>query len=211
MPKNNYDKLAPFYDLISHSVYGQALVKAQRSVLPYILDGQNVLIVGGGTGWILNEIEKLGRKHISVTYIEASSKMVALARKRKVSFQVDFVCDYVEDVNTDKLFEVIITPFFFDNFQEEKCLFILDKLDKLLKSNGLFLYADFRLIEQNRKFWKKLVLKRMYLFFRIFTKIETNNLVDMATILDAKYELKWSQFSFHDFVFAAMFQKNLKK
>lgn len=208
MRKNNYDTLAPFYDFISHSVYGQALVKAQRTVLQYVKDGQKLLIVGGGTGWILDEIEKLDKKNISVTYLEASAKMIELSRKKKVSFPVEFVCAYAEDIDPQQTWDVVMTPFFFDNFPEEKCLFILDKLDKLLVDNGLLLYVDFRLTKENSKFWKKILLQTMYIFFRVLTHIETQRIVDMGSLLDKKYRKEWSQFSFHDFVFAAVYRKN---
>ncbi|WP_447642625.1 MULTISPECIES: class I SAM-dependent methyltransferase [Chitinophagaceae] len=208
MAKNNYDTLAPFYDLTSRAVYGQALVRAQRSVLQFIKDGQKVLIVGGGTGWVLDEIEKLNRKNITVTYIEASAKMVALSRKKSVSFPVEFICAYAEETKLQQRFDVLMTPFFFDNFSEEKCLALLDVLDGYLKESGMLLYVDFRLTQQNMRFWKKMLLKTMYLFFHIFTKIETNKIVDMASILEKKYVEQWSQFSFHEFVFAAVYSKN---
>ncbi|MFT4205357.1 MAG: methyltransferase [Chitinophagaceae bacterium] len=234
MQKNNYDRLAPFYDFISRAVYGQALVRAQRSVLHFLEDGQDVLVVGGGTGWILDEIEKLERKNIAVTYIEASSKMIALARKRKVSFPVDFICEYIENVafsspqlhgessphnipspqsgqagtlRRSGYFDIVITPFFFDNFSEEKCLFLFEKMDKMLRQNGLLLYVDFRLTPQNCKKWKRFLLWTMYLFFRVLTHIETKQLVDMASIFPKKYREEWSQYSFHDFVFAAAYRK----
>ncbi len=208
MRKNNYDKLAPFYDFVSHSVYGQALVKAQRSVLSFVEDGKKMLIVGGGTGWILDEIEKLNKKNIAVTYLEASPKMITLARKKKVSFPVEFVCAYAEDLYSERTWDIIMTPFFFDNFSLEKCLFILDKLDKSLVEKGWLLYVDFRLTKENNRFWKRLLLKTMYRFFSFITHIETQKLVDMASILDKKYQEEWSRFSFHDFVFAAVYRKN---
>lgn len=207
MRKNNYDKLAPIYDFVSHAVYGQALVKAQRSVLHAIENGQKILIVGGGTGWILDEIEKLNKKNISVSYMEASSKMIELAKKRRLSFPVEFICQYAEDIDTTKKWDVIMTPFFFDNFQKKKGLFLLEKLDNALNTGGLFLYVDFRLTKENVKFWKKALLKTMYLFFRFITHIETNTLVDMASILEKKYQKNFTQYSFHDFVFAGIYIK----
>jgi len=207
MQKNNYDRLAPFYDFVSHAVYGQALVKAQRSLLSFVKEGQNILIVGGGTGWILEELEKLNKKNIAVTYLEASDKMVDLARKKKVSFPVDFLCAYAEDVAHTTQYDVLMTPFFFDNFTEEKAVSLLENLDGSLKNGGSFLYVDFRITEQTSTFFNRTLLKTMYVFFKIFTHIETDKLVDMDAILEKKYTKLWSEFSFHNFVYAACYRK----
>jgi ubiquinone/menaquinone biosynthesis C-methylase UbiE len=42
-----------------------------------------VLLVGGGTGWVLDEISKLNRKNISVVYVEKSSKMIELVQEKE--------------------------------------------------------------------------------------------------------------------------------
>ncbi len=49
----NYNNSAWFYDSLAGLVYGKALVKAQVYLLQYIPADSNILIVGGGTGWIL--------------------------------------------------------------------------------------------------------------------------------------------------------------
>ena len=205
--KNNYDRLAPFYDMISHIVYRDALIMAQRSVLRFIKDEDKILIVGGGTGKILEEIERTNKKNITVTYLEASAKMIELAQKRKYSFPVQYVCAYAENAVLETQFDVIITPFFFDNFPKEKCLQLLEKLDKNLILGGSFFYIDFRLTEQNSKIWKKMLLNTMYFFFKVITRIETNQLVDMHSLLNEKYQWQWSQYSFHQFVYAAVYLK----
>jgi ubiquinone/menaquinone biosynthesis C-methylase UbiE len=46
--------------------------------------GSNVLILGGGTGWILSELKKINPT-CRVYYIEASAKMLELAKARFVT------------------------------------------------------------------------------------------------------------------------------
>ncbi|PZP40995.1 MAG: hypothetical protein DI598_18765, partial [Pseudopedobacter saltans] len=62
---------------------------------------------------------------------------------------------------------------------------------------------------ENNKVWKKWLLKTMYTFFGLITHIETNSLVDMASILDKKYHQEWSQYSLHDFVYSAVYIKKV--
>jgi ubiquinone/menaquinone biosynthesis C-methylase UbiE len=55
---NNYDRIARIYDKLSRMVFGKSIVRAQQSILPFITTPARMLIVGGGTGWILEEIAR---------------------------------------------------------------------------------------------------------------------------------------------------------
>ena len=69
----NYDNSAWFYDRLSRLIYGKALVRSQVYLLRYIPAGSIILIAGGGTGWILEEISKLHPSGLKITYVEISS------------------------------------------------------------------------------------------------------------------------------------------
>jgi hypothetical protein len=55
----SFNNSAWFYDRLSRLVYGKAIVNTQLYLLGYIQPNSNILIVGGGTGWILDEITRL--------------------------------------------------------------------------------------------------------------------------------------------------------
>ncbi len=80
----NYNKIAKYYDLISRLVYGKAIIKAQVSLLKFIPANSSVLIIGGGTGWVLEELAKIHQEGLTIIYVENSSKMIALAQKEIV-------------------------------------------------------------------------------------------------------------------------------
>jgi ubiquinone/menaquinone biosynthesis C-methylase UbiE len=116
---SNYDNSAVFYDRLSRVVFGQALISSQVYLLPFIPPNASVLIVGGGTGWILEEIAKTYPSGLSITYVEISAKMNALAQKRNTANnQVIFVNKPIEAVADSDSYDVIITSFLFDNFSE---------------------------------------------------------------------------------------------
>ena len=81
MLERNYDSIALIYDRLARLVYGRSLVNAQLYLLDAIPAEAHVLIVGGGTGWVLEEITKRHPSGLSIDYIDAASKMVALAKK----------------------------------------------------------------------------------------------------------------------------------
>ncbi|MEP5106138.1 MAG: methyltransferase type 12, partial [Ekhidna sp.] len=60
MVVNDFDFVAPIYDRLSKLVFGKSLIKAQAYHLKVIGDKDRVLILGGGTGKLLEFIPKSG-------------------------------------------------------------------------------------------------------------------------------------------------------
>jgi ubiquinone/menaquinone biosynthesis C-methylase UbiE len=205
---NNYNSIARFYDFISRIIYRDSIIKAQVSLIQFISENNKVLIVGGGTGWILEEISKLNKQNISVVYVEKSSAMIALAKKRNYkNLRVEFIEKRIEDYSSAEKFDIIFTPFLFDNFFKEKIDAVFIQLDTLLKQNGIWLYADFVNDKTNKKLWQQFLLKVMYLFFRLTTRIETQTLINMRPYFAEKYILLSQQFFYSGFIQAIAYTK----
>ena len=81
MSQSNFNLIAPVYDFLAKMVFGSHLKKAQTIFLNQIKEGDRVLVVGGGTGWILEELNQLN-KPIKVVYVEPSTKMMSLSKAR---------------------------------------------------------------------------------------------------------------------------------
>ena len=69
---SNYDNSAAFYDQLSQMVFGKALIRAQLYLLQQVPPNSTVLIVGGGTGWILEELSNIHYSGLAITYVEIS-------------------------------------------------------------------------------------------------------------------------------------------
>ena len=176
---NNYDPIAGKYDLLSRLVFRQNLVLSQTCLLQHIPAGSKVLIVGGGTGWIIEESAKIHSSGLSITYVEISEKMILLAKKRDArQNKVYFVNKAVEEFVTDEKYDIILTAFLFDNFGDEKAKLIFNNLATLLQDKGKWLFADFHIDKKSRE-WQRLLLKLMLNFFRVICKIEARELIPM--------------------------------
>ena len=206
--RNNYNSIAGYYDRFSRIVFQRSIIKAQQYLIEFIMNNYKVLLVGGGTGWILEEISKLKRNNVSVVYVEKSLKMIELSKKRNYeNISVEFVNEGIEQYKTDKNFDVILTPFLFDNFMEKKIQFVFKKLDALLNKKGFWLYADFTDDAMNKQLWKKYLLKTMYAFFSLTANIETQRLVNVRPYFADKYEMVSEQFYYRHFIQAVACRK----
>src|SRR5258708_1136346 len=89
---------------------------AQQYFLGNIREHAKVLILGGGSGWLLANLLRL-RQNCEVWYIDASEKMIALSRqKNKPEYRVHFIHGTELDIPLTIQFDVVITNFYFDLF-----------------------------------------------------------------------------------------------
>jgi ubiquinone/menaquinone biosynthesis C-methylase UbiE len=204
---SNYDNSAWFYDRLSRLVYGKALIRSQVYLLSYIPAGSSILIAGGGTGWILEEITRLHPSGLKITYAEISANMMALSRKRNTGGnEVIYINLPVEDIQIPDQFDVVITPFLFDNFTEQTLQKVFNKIHNSLKPGGIWLNTDFRL---TGKWWQKLLLKSMILFFRIICRIESTKLPKIEQCFEQHaYRIINQKSFFGEFILSTAYQKN---
>jgi ubiquinone/menaquinone biosynthesis C-methylase UbiE len=207
---NNFDTVAPVYDRLSQMVFGRAQMNAQIHQLKHIPPDSHILIVGGGTGWILESIAKQCSSGLQITYVEISGKMIRRAKARDTgNNDVEFIHAAIEDYKTGLKFDVILTPFLFCNFLEETTTLVFNKLHSLLKPKGLWLIADFTMKKGKGKWWKSLLTKSMYLFFKLFGIVEGNALTDMQPVFFAHhYKIKEEAFYYSGFIQSAVYVKS---
>lgn len=204
----NYDNSASFYDRLSRLVFGRALVNAQVYFLPFIPKNSNVLIVGGGTGWILEEIAKIHPAGLQITYVEISANMMALSRKRNTgSNQVNYINMAVEQAKLPQQFDVVITPFLFDNFNEVNLSVIFRHIHQTLKPGGIWLNTDFQL---TGKWWQAVILKSMLLFFKVVCRVESWRLPDVTKQFSTEgYRVEEQKTFFGDFVMTRAYKMHV--
>lgn len=206
---NNYDKIARYYDRLSRLVFFKAQVNAQINQLKFIPENSRILIVGGGTGWILEELTKVYPAGLKIVYIEISEKMIELSKKRNTGNNtVEFVNSKVEDFSSLANFDVISTPFLFDNFPEEKAGVVFEQLNSLLQKNGLWLFVDFTAELGKGRCWKSAFLKLMYGFFKLIGIVEASKLTDMNPYFKSvNYKEVNKRAYYGDFIQASVYQK----
>lgn len=206
---NNYDRIAAHYDKLSRLVFGQSQVRAQLALLPFITPSARVLIAGGGTGWILPEMAKI-QKGLEIDYVEISSKMLDLARTQPCGGnQVTFILSAIEDFHSSEAYDVIMTPFLFDNFSQSRAMGVFGRLNNMLNTGGLWLFTDFHIDKGVRQLWQRALLRSMYVFFRNISHVEANELPDMPChFQENNYQMLSESYHFGKFIRSAAYRKS---
>ncbi|QHL88938.1 methyltransferase domain-containing protein [Nibribacter ruber] len=179
----NFNGIAPLYDQLAKGVYGSAQLRAQQQYLASIPEHAQVLILGGGTGWILTEVLRLARPG-HVLFLEASEKMVHLAKERLqkksqsgLETQVEFRVGTEKDLGTEEKFHVVLTPFVLDLFAVEQARQMVQTLDQHLLTGGLWLHTDFQESDSwFKKIWQQPLLWAMYRFFGWVSQVPARRL-----------------------------------
>jgi tRNA (cmo5U34)-methyltransferase len=201
----SFDVIAPVYDLLSRMVYGKSIVAAQKYFLKDIPEGAHVLIVGGGTGWIIEELFAVN-KTCSVVYIEASQKMLQKAQSRMNSSdksRIQFI--FQSEMPSEGSYDVIITNFFLDVFPSYKLIYIIQQLKDRVVTNGRWIVTDF--VDDGKR-WQRFLLKVMYAFFRSVSKLEASILPPWQRLLmDAGMQRNGVKRFYAGFIETAIYQK----
>lgn len=170
IPKSvaQFDGVAPIYDFLSSLVFGRRLQEAQTVFLTAIPEGASVLVVGGGTGQMLEQLVLVARpKHI--LFLDSSARMVSRATERMLNTPIFSSIEFrVGDVMTlqhPASFDVVMTPFLLDLFTETTLRQqLLPVVLSTLKPDGLWLVTDF---VRTSVWWQKILLWSMIRFFRL--------------------------------------------
>ncbi len=203
---SNYDNASWFYDRLSRVVYGKALINAQNAFLHLIPAKSNILIAGGGTGRIIEDIATIHPSGLQITYVEISKKMMALSKERNTGKNnIHYINAAVESAGLEPGFDVVITPFLMDNFTPETFDKVFSTLHHLLKPAGLWLNTDFQL---TGKWWQKLLLTTMYSFFNLLGCMETSYLPAIKQRFKISgYEITDEKTFFGDFMITTAYIK----
>jgi tRNA (cmo5U34)-methyltransferase len=186
LPDSGFDYVAAFYDPLARLVYGRALQQAQQAALQALPPGApHVLIVGGGTGWVLGEVLQL-RPEARVLYLEASPQMLERSQQFLQQYwptkqeQVEFRLGTEAALQSGEQFEALVTFFLLDLFEPKRLRQLVGHLHATCRPGAPWLVADFGV---PGTWWQHGLLAAMYGFFGLTTGISARQRPPIETEL----------------------------
>jgi ubiquinone/menaquinone biosynthesis C-methylase UbiE len=201
---NRFNGISRWYDPLTSVVFGKAIRDAQTCHLNLVPRDSKVLVLGGGTGWWLNDLMKNDVSRI--VYIEASEKMLGQARKNIFDKdRIQFIHGTEKAIpKLNESFDVIITFFYLDLFDFYSLQKNISILHHSLKHEGLWLVADFVQLT----WWHRNMLRVMYLFFRLINAMDTYHLEHWEKCLhDMNMELVTQESRYGRFIKSGVYRK----
>lgn len=184
----SFDAVAPIYDTLARLVFGRSVERAQTYFLKTMPANANVLIIGGGTGWIIQKLLQ-NRQLNRIDYVEASSKMIQLAQRKynqvrkqqnvDLQAKVNFIHGTEKNLPQDIVYDTILTFFVLDTQSETALHSMMTILYTSLKKSGMWLFADFKISrKKHERWWHLLLVRMMFLFFRLTCHLQNKQLPD---------------------------------
>jgi len=203
MKANDFDRIARGYDVMSNLVFGRSIKKSQTCYLNLVSPHSRVLVLGGGTGWILRELDNL-QTPIDITYIDASGNMIEASKKRAPfkHLKVQYIQGTQADI-PDSEFDVVITNYFLDVFDKNQLPIVVKTIDRVIAKEGIWIVTDF----VNAGWWQNVLIKIMYIFFRWVANLSGSQLLSFEHYLNQINREKVKSIKFHyDMIEAAVYQ-----
>jgi len=201
-----FDSLAATYDMMARLAFGNSIRNAQLCYLEEVGRASRVLVLGGGTGWLLGELLRISSA-CEVWYIDASLKMLQRAKRiarHHPGSIVHFIHGTEESIPFNVQYDVVITNFYFDMFSHDLLRKALGQINRSIAPGTKLLASDF---VENNVWWQSFLLFTMYQFFRRVCKIEAHRLPDWEACLRINnFECKESRFFYGKFIKSSVFQ-----
>lgn len=195
-----YARLAWCYDNLASLAFAGRIRKSQLYFLNRIIPEANVLILGGGTGWIAQEVLRQ-KPNIKIVYVDASSSMMKRARARLATESIRWI-EGDETQIPDGTYDAVILPFILDSLADPRLIALLAGLKRHLHQNSIVLVTDFT----DQALWHRLYLKFLYWFFKITTNIQRNSLSLWEEQLKASgYVQRAKQSFFNNFIITTLY------
>jgi ubiquinone/menaquinone biosynthesis C-methylase UbiE len=177
----NCDFIAPHYWWIERLGMGRALERRRLWFLPEIGSARRALVLGDGDGRFLKAFMRRNPA-VRADYVDLSKGMLDLARRKAGTERVNYEnCDARTIQLPPGEYDLIATHFFFDCFGAEELDRLIGRIAKAAKPGARWVVSEFR----DSSFMARLVVRFLYLFFRITTGLETRMLVDHRPMLQS--------------------------
>lgn len=209
----DFSRVARVYDVMAGAVFGRAQRRAQQAALaaglPLAGQAPRVLVLGGGGGWVLIELLRQCPA-AQVLYLETSAPMLAQAHARLrqlapgAAAQVEFRQGNEQALGPAEQFDVVVTFFVLDCFTLAEFPAAVARLQAARRPRALWLVADFR---PPRTWWQRVLLRAMYLFFKVMVGLRAQQLPPWPSTLAALGLQNRYQASFYgDFIWCWVLQ-----
>jgi hypothetical protein len=184
----NFNLIARPYRWLEYLTLGNALENCRTHHLPKLLDRHRGLVLGDGDGRFLAQL-LTQNPTLHADAVDASTVMLQLLRQR-CEASASSLDARLSTHNVNALtfplrgpYDLVVTHFFLDCFTQPELDALITRITPTLTHGALWLISDFRIPTGLMHLPAKLIVRSLYLAFRLLTGLRTTHLPDHATPL----------------------------
>lgn len=191
-PQPNFDVLAGPYRTLEYLTFGRALHRARTHFLPALAPCRRALILGDGDGRFTAAL-LAHNPHLHADAVDLSPAMLrALTRRAHAAHPTAAtrLRTHCTDARTfvlpaDTSYDLVVTHFFLDCLTTPEVHTLCRNLRRSLAPQAAWLLSDFRILPGALHLPSHLLIRALYLGFRILTGLRTASLPDHIAALSS--------------------------
>jgi SAM-dependent methyltransferase len=187
---SNFDLIARPYRWLEYLTLGRALERCRFHYLLSLLQQRQALILGDGDGRFLARL-LAQNPQLQADAVDTSATMLALLRRRceaaspntATRLQIHHTDALTFSLTHKEKYDLVVTHFFLDCLIQPDLEVLITRIAPTLAPGAFWLVSDFRIPSGPMRLPAKIVVRALYLAFRILTGLRTTRLPDHATPL----------------------------
>ena len=187
----NFNFIARPYRWLEYITLGRSLERCRFHYLPSLLQQKRALVLGDGDGRFLAHL-LAQNPHLQADAVDTSATMLTLLRNRCEAATPN-IAHRLRIHHTNALtfssahgekYDLVVTHFFLDCLTQPDLEALIARICPTLTSNAFWLVSDFRIPSGPMRLPAKLIVRSLYLAFRILSGLKTTHLPDHTTPLN---------------------------
>ena len=173
---------------MEYATFGSALHRRRCEYLAELRSVQRALVLGDGDGRFTAELLRQNPS-VFVDSLELSESMSRVAATRIASCpngpsRIRQVCEDARTAHLAGSYDLVTSHFFLDCFTTDELQALVPRITAHLNTGGRWLISEFEIPPAGlRRHLATLLVKALYVSFRILTGLRTNRLPDYRSVL----------------------------
>jgi SAM-dependent methyltransferase len=186
----HFGRLARIYSWMEYFSFGPYLRRCRDLRLSEMMGRQRALVYGDGDGRFLAELVRRS-PGLQVVAVDASQGMLARAARRLPRHaRVRLVHADALALQPAKFVEgsidLIVSHFFLDCFDEQDVAILVGHVNAAASKSAMWVISDFAIPQRPvARLLSRLIVRGLYLAFRLLTGLTTRRLPDYASVMRA--------------------------
>jgi len=185
----NFNFIARPYRWLEYLTLGRRLERCRLHFLPHLFDQNRALVLGDGDGRFLAEL-MAAAPNLHADAVDSSSAMLHLLRQHCMARALNAAAR-LETHHIDALalrpvgpYDLVVTHFFLDCLDESSLDALVIRIRRSLTPGALWVVSDFRIPSGPMRLPALILVRGLYLAFRILTGLRTNRLPNHAETMN---------------------------
>ena len=185
----NFDRIAQPYQFLEHISFGRALERCRIHFMPRLLDRKLGLVLGDGDGRFVAALLS-ANQDIEADAVDTSAFMLRLLSQcaGNIPNAANRLRTYQANALSFRLkvsYDLVATHFFLDCLTQAELDALVARITPHLAPGALWVVSDFRVPNGLARLPARILIRALYLGFRLLTGLRTTSLPDHAHALRA--------------------------